>query len=112
LAVTVTPPLPAGRTLGERELRTGRTITEKLLVSATFWALLRVTEYLPQMAIRPAGTEAVTVVSLTAVVASGVPDQLTTAPETKELTFTVIVKAGPPASIGLGLMEVMAGVEV
>ena len=33
LAVTVNPPLPAGRTFGERELRTGLTITAKLLVS-------------------------------------------------------------------------------
>jgi hypothetical protein len=45
-------------------------------------------------------------------VTRGVPDHLTTAAGTKALTLTVRVNAGPPASIGFGLAEVMAGVEL
>ena len=61
----------------------------------------------PEVAIRLAGTEAVSCVALTNVVVSGVPFQSTTAVEANPLPFTVNVNPGPPAVTLDGLTEVM-----
>src|SRR5450755_1979788 len=95
VAVTVVAPAPAGRELGEMEVRTGLTITGRLLETALFWVLVTVREYLPQMAISPAGTVADRVVSFTLVVIRGVPDQLATGRGPKAVTPIVRVKVGP-----------------
>jgi hypothetical protein len=67
---------------------------------------------MPAEAIRVAGTEAVSCVALTKVVASVVPFQFTVAPETKLVPFTVSVNAPPPgaADAGLRLEMAIAGV--
>ena len=109
VAVTVVGPLPAGRELGEMEERTGLTITGKLLETALVWVLVTVREYLPQMAIRPAGTVADRVLASTKVVTKGVPDQLVAGRDPKAVTLIVRVKAGPPASMALGVAAVMTG---
>jgi hypothetical protein len=61
------------------------------------------------LAIRLAGTIAVTWVALTNVVVSAVEFQLTVAPETKFIPFTVRVNAGPPDETELGENPVMTG---
>src|SRR5580765_5476294 len=63
------------------------------------------------MAISPGGTVALRVVSLTYCVSNSVPDHLTLAPAMRELIFTVIVKAGPPASTAAGVAPVIVGPE-
>src|ERR1017187_241042 len=45
-------------------------------------------------------------------VTKGVTDHLTTAGDTKAPRLTVRVNVGPPASMGLGVTEVMTGVEL
>jgi len=49
-----------------------------------------------------AGTVAVNCELLTNVVASAVPFQLTTDPETNPVPFTVSVKLGPPGAVAVG----------
>src|ERR1039458_4067145 len=107
VAVTVVAPLPAGRELGEMDVRTGLTIMGKLL--ETVWVLVTVREYLPQMAIRPAGPGAGRVLSFTEVVTRGVPAQLAAGLDPKPVPLMVRVNAGPPASMALGVAEVMTG---
>ncbi len=65
---------------------------------------------LPGLAIRLAGTAAVSCVELTNVVVSAVPFQCTLAPERKLVPFTVSVNAAPPAITEVGLKLVMVGV--
>src|ERR1035441_3549700 len=50
--------------------------------------------------------------SSTYAVTKGVTDHLTTAGDTKAPTLTVRVNVGPPASMGLGVTELMTGVEL
>ena len=63
----------------------------------------------PATVIKLAGTVAVNCVALTYVVVNAVPFHFTTAPEANPLPFTVNVKAGPPATTGSGLSELIAG---
>src|SRR5436190_4849949 len=71
--------------------------------------LTTVIEAVPAVAMRPAGTVAVSCVAETNVVASGLPFQFTVEPETKLLPFTVNVNCGPPAVPQVGLSELTVG---
>src|SRR4029077_9200441 len=67
-----------------------------------------VTEAVPAVAMREAGTVAVRCVEEPLVV-SAVPFQFTVEPETKLVPFTVSVNCGPPAVAQVGLSELMVG---
>ena len=58
---------------------------------------------------RLAGTDALTLLLLTKVVASCVPFHSTEAPDANPLPFTVSVKAGPPAVALVGEMLLILG---
>ena len=64
--------------------------------------LFTVTEAVPAVAMFAAGTVAVSCELLTKVVVSGMPFQLTVAPETKPVPLTVSVKSGPPGATAEG----------
>ena len=68
-----------------------------------------VIEAVPAVAMRAAGTVAVSCVAETNAVVSGLPFQFTVEPETKLLPFTVSVNCGPPAAVQLGLSELIVG---
>jgi len=68
-----------------------------------------VTEAVPVVAMRAAGTVAVSCVAETNVVVSGLPFQFTVEPETKLVPFTVNVNCGPPAVAQVGLSELTVG---
>ena len=63
----------------------------------------------PALAMRMAGTVAVSCVEETKVVASGKPFQFTVAPETKFVPFTVNMNCGPPGVTQVGSIEVIVG---
>src|SRR5438874_10620243 len=67
-----------------------------------------VTEAVPAVAIRDAGTVAVSCVEETNVVTSAVPFQFTVEPETKLVPLTVNVNCTPPGAVQLGLSELIA----
>jgi hypothetical protein len=71
-----------------------------------------VIEAVPGLAMRMAGTVAVSWVEETNVVASDEPFQFTREPESKFVPFTVNVNCGPPGATQVGSMVVMDGVEV
>jgi hypothetical protein len=66
-------------------------------------------EAVPAVAMRAAGTVAVSCAAETNVVTSGVPFQFTVEPETKLVPFTVSVNCGPPAVAQVGLSELIVG---
>jgi hypothetical protein len=68
-----------------------------------------VTEAEPAVAIREAGTVAVSCVEETNVVVSAVAFHFTAEPETKLMPFTVKVSCGPPAVAQVGLSELTVG---
>jgi hypothetical protein len=68
-----------------------------------------VIEAVPAVAMREAGTVAVSCVAETKTVASGLPFQFTVEPETKLVPFTVSVDCGPPATVQFGLSELIVG---
>jgi hypothetical protein len=68
-----------------------------------------VIEGVPVVAIREAGTVAVSCVDETNVVASAVAFQFTVEVETKFVPFTVNVNPGPPAAAQVGLSEPIVG---
>jgi hypothetical protein len=68
-----------------------------------------VIEAVPAVAMRAAGTVAVSCVAETNVVANGVPFQFTVEPETKLVPLTVNVNCGPPAVVQVGLSELTVG---
>jgi len=68
-----------------------------------------VTGAVPAVAISAAGTVAVSCVTETNVVASGLPFQFTVEPVTKFVPFTVNVNCGPPAVAQVGLSELIVG---
>ncbi len=68
-----------------------------------------VIEAVPAVAIREAGTVAVSCVEETYVVASAVPFQFTVEVETKFVPFTVNVNCGPPGVTQVGLSELIVG---
>ena len=72
-------------------------------------ATLAITGAVPVVAIRLAGTWALSCVELTKVVLRADPFQFTAAPEMKLLPFTVSVNAGPLAVVAPGLSEIIAG---
>jgi len=71
-----------------------------------------VIEAVPALAMRMAGTVAVSCVEETYVVASAVPFQLTVDVETKFVPFTVNVNCGPPGVTQAGSMELIVGAAV
>jgi hypothetical protein len=71
--------------------------------------LTTVIDAVPGVAIRAAGTVAVSCVAETKAVTSGLPFQFTVEPETKFVPFTVSVNCGPPAAVQVGLSELMVG---
>src|SRR5204863_8067784 len=73
-------------------------------------AVVTVTLAVPALAIRLAGTVAVTCTPLTYVVVSAVAPHCTVAPLTKFVPFTVKVNPAPPAVAEFGLRLVMVGV--
>jgi hypothetical protein len=68
-----------------------------------------VIEAVPGLAIRAAGTVAVSCVEETKDVVSGEPFQFTVEVETKFVPFTVNVNCGPPGVTQVGSIEVIAG---
>ena len=68
-----------------------------------------VIEAVPAVAMREAGTVAVSCVEETNVVASAVAFHFTVEVETKFVPFTVKVNCGPPAAAQVGLSELMVG---
>jgi len=68
-----------------------------------------VTEAVPAVAIKEAGTVAVSCVAETNVVVSAVAFHLTVEPEMKFVPFTVSVNCGPPAVAQVGLSELIVG---
>src|SRR5207248_1193681 len=68
-----------------------------------------VTEAVPALVMRAAGTVAVSCVAETNAVVSAVPFQFTVEPETKLVPFTVKVNPEPPAVAQVGLSELMVG---
>jgi hypothetical protein len=68
-----------------------------------------VIEAVPAVAMRAAGTVAVSCVEETNVVPSGLPFQFTVELEMKFVPFTVSVNCGPPAAVQVGLSELMVG---
>jgi hypothetical protein len=71
--------------------------------------LTTVIDAVPAVAMRAAGTVAVSFVAETNVVVSAVPLQFTVEPETKLVPFTVSVNPAPPAVAQVGLSELMVG---
>ena len=71
--------------------------------------LTTVTDAVPAVATREAGTVAVSWVEETKVVASAVPFQFTVEVETNLVPFTVKVKSALPAAVQVGLIEVVVG---
>ena len=68
-----------------------------------------VTEAVPAVAMRAAGTVAVSCVAETNVVVSAVPFQFTVEIAAKFVPLTVNVNPGPPAVAQVGLSELMVG---
>jgi len=68
-----------------------------------------VIDAVPAVAIRDAGTAAVSWVEETNVVVSAVPFQFTVEVETKLVPFTVNVNCGPPGVTQVGLSELIVG---
>ncbi len=68
-----------------------------------------VIDAVPAVAIRDAGTAAVSWVEETNVVVSAVPFQFTVEVETKFVPFTVNVNCGPPGVTQVGLSELIVG---
>jgi hypothetical protein len=71
--------------------------------------LTTVIDAVPAVAMRAAGTVAVSCVAETKAVASGLPFQFTVEPEMKFVPVTVSVNCGPPAAVHVGLSEVVVG---
>jgi len=68
-----------------------------------------VIEAVPAVAMKAAGTVAVSCVAETNVVVSAVPFHLTVEPDTKLVPFTVNVNCAPPAVAQVGLSELIVG---
>jgi hypothetical protein len=105
---------PAGYELGLSEVIVG---TGLLMVNVTAVDVLdggpgfvTVTDAVPAVATRAAGTIAVSWVDETGVVASPEPFHLTTALLSNNVPFTVKVNCGDPARDELGLIELIVGV--
>jgi hypothetical protein len=107
--VSVKAALPAVAEFGLREAIAGAAAMVSGDPLVVIPAESTVTEAVPAVAIRVAGTRAVSWLALTKVVVRGVPFQRAAASAAKALPFTVSVKAGPPAVAEFGLKDVIAG---
>jgi hypothetical protein len=113
VTVNVKSVLPAATQFGLIEVVVG---TGLLMVNVTAFdvpppgaGFTTVTDAVPALAIRAAGTVAVSCVALTNVVVSAVPFQFTVEPETNLVPFTVNVNCAPPAVAEVGLIDVIVG---
>jgi hypothetical protein len=110
LIVRVKAAPPAAAELGLRLVMVGITeLMVNLAAADVPPVVVTVMLAVPAVAIRPAGTAAVTWLALTNVVVSTVVPHCTFAPETKFVPLIVRVKAAPPAVAELGLRLVMVG---
>jgi len=109
--VKMNPGPPAVAQVGLSELIVGTALIVKVWAVdvAPAQGFATVIEAVPAVAMREAGTVAVSCVEETNVVVSAVPFQFTVAPETKFVPMTVKVNCGPPAVAQAGLSELMVG---
>ena len=112
LTVNVNAAEPAATVEGESELIVGTALL--IVKEAAFEAppgagFITVTLAVPALAISAAVIAAVNCVTLMNVVVLAVPLNFTTDVETKEVPFTVRVKAAPPAVALVGESDVTAG---
>jgi hypothetical protein len=110
--VKVNPAPPAVAEEGKRLVIAGTTTAGEMVnvVSADVAPeVVTVTFAEPEVAIRLAGTAAVSCVALTYVVVSAVLPHCTVEPETKFVPLTVSVNAAPPAVVEAGERLVMVG---
>jgi hypothetical protein len=110
LTVNVNCGSPHAAQIGLSELMVGAALMVSVTAPDVDAHPPTVIEAVPGVAMRAAGTVAVSCFELTNVVASGLPFQFTVEPETKLLPFTVSVNCGPPAAMQVGLIELIVGV--
>jgi hypothetical protein len=110
LTVNVNCGSPHAAQIGLSELMVGAALMVSVTAPDVDAHPATVIEAVPGVAMRAAGTVAVSCFELTNVVASGLPFQFTVEPETKLLPFTVSVNCGPPAAMQVGLIELIVGV--
>jgi hypothetical protein len=110
LTVNVNCAPPAVAQLGLSELIVGTALIVKVCAfDVPPHGVTTVIEAVPAVAIREAGTVAVSCVEETNVVVSDVAFHFTVEPETKLLPFTVNVNCAPPAVAQVGLSELIVG---
>jgi hypothetical protein len=109
LTVNVNCGSPHAAQIGLSELMVGAALMVSVTAPDVDAHPPTVIEAVPGVAMRAAGTVAVSCFELTNVVASGLPFQFTVEPETKLLPFTVSVNCGPPAAMQVGLIELIVG---
>jgi hypothetical protein len=111
LTVNVNCGSPAAAQVGLRELIDGVALIVNVAAPDVAPHPPTVIEAVPGVAMRAAGTVAVSRVEETNVVTSGLPFQYTVSPWMKSLLgpFTVSVNCGPPAPVQVGLIELIVG---
>jgi hypothetical protein len=110
VSVNAAPPAFIVEGLRPEIVGVGMLTVKVVAVDAVPPALVAVILMLPALAIRLAGTAAVSCVALEYVVVRAVLFQLTVAPERKLAPVTVSVNADPPSVAEVGLRLVIAGV--
>jgi hypothetical protein len=110
LTVNVNCGSPAAAQVGLSELMVGAALIVNVFAPDVAAHPATVIEAVPGVAMRAAGTVAVSFVEELNVVASGLPFQFTIEPETKLLPFTINGKSGPAAAMQVGLSELIVGV--
>jgi hypothetical protein len=109
VSVNAAPPTVAEAGLSVVTTGAGGLIVNALCPETMPPELATVTPALPALAIKLAGTAAVSCVPLTTVVVSAVPFHCTVEELKKSVPLTVSVKAGPPAVAEAGLRLVIVG---
>ncbi len=110
--VNVKAALPTGVLVGLIELIDGAAPTVKFAAFDPRPPEVTLTENVPAVVIRLAGTDAVNCVGFATVVLSVFPLKLTVAPDEKPVPLTVSVNVGPPAVALSGERELTVGVTV
>ena len=108
VSVNCGPPAEAHVGLSEPIVGTARIVNVTAL-DVPPQGLNTVIEAVPAVAMRAAGTVAVSCVAETNVVARDVAFHFTVEPEAKLVPFTVNVNCGPPAVAQVGLSELIVG---
>ena len=116
VTVSVNAAPPAVALVGEMEASVGTGFGALEILNTKFAvvpppgvALVTVTLALPEVAMSDARIAAVNCVALTNVVVFALPLNFTTDVETKFVPFTVKVNAAPPATMPVGLSDVIVG---